>query len=87
MAEYGAVCWWWVVYDVWLTGVVVFIVVAIWDGSDPLTRGTCSSSFQLSIISVGFIVVPPSSWPTSIAITYARSLGIINLAWYVREWW
>ena len=47
---------------------VVVVVVVSWVGLIPLFSITFSSSHQFTIIVVAFIVVPPSSCPTSILI-------------------
>ena len=85
----GGKKWWWEVCIVWLSEFVPVVVVAVWIGLVPSFFLTCSSSFQLTIIWMGFIVVPPSSWPTSrsILIISARSGGITSLAWQTRRWW
>ena len=67
----GAVC---------LFDSVEVVGVAPWVGLIPLFSITFSSSHQLTIIVVAFIVVPPSSCPTWILVAYARILGIMSRA-------
>ena len=64
-----------------------FFVVAVvisWVGLILSFSSTCSSSHQFTIIVEGFIVVPPSSCPTSILIAYARRFWTISRSWQKR---